>query len=88
MPIRYDYRHNSFWRVQQRKVERGIANRSFSVTQLTSDFEVVGEYDIPEKKSISSFSILFTDDKVLFPYMGGDYIGENNIAFYGLNLNE
>ena len=88
MPIRYDYRHNSFWRVQQRKVERGIANRSFSVTQLTSDFEVVGEYDIPEKKSISSFNILFTDDKVLFPYMGGDYIGENNIAFYGLNLNE
>lgn len=89
LPIRYDYRHNSFWRAQQRKTERGgIAGKSFSITQLDSDFKLVGEYDMPKKKNISPFSILFTNDKVLFPYMGGDYIGENNIAFYGLKLNE
>lgn len=86
MPVRYDFRHGFFWRVQQKKVEKGIANKSFSVTQMTSDFELVDEYDMPEKKSISSFTILFTDGKVLFPYMGGEYIGENNMAFYGLKL--
>ncbi len=87
MPIRYDYRHNSFWRVQQRKINGGgIAGKPFSVTRLTSDFELIGEYDMPEKKNISSFNVLFTDDKVLFPYMGGEYIGENNMAFYGLKL--
>ena len=64
----------------------GIAGKPFSVTQLTSDFELIGEYDMPEKKNISSFNVLFTDDKVLFPYMGGEYIGENNMAFYGLKL--
>lgn len=86
MPVRYDYRHNSFWRVQQKKIIRGLANRSFSVTHLTPEFEVINEYDIPENKNISSFNILFTDDKVLFPYMGGEYIGENNVAFYGLKF--
>lgn len=89
MPIRYDYHHDSFWRVQQRKTEGGgVAGKSFSVTQLTSEFELIGEYDMPEKKNISSYNVLFTEDKVLFPYMGGEYIGENNIAFYGLNLKE
>lgn len=88
MPVRYDRHHDSFWRVQQRKTERGLAGKPFSVTRLTSGLELVGEYDMPENKDISSFNVLFTDDKVLFPYMGGEYIGENNIAFYGLKLED
>lgn len=87
LPVRYDYRHQCFWRVQQRKIDGGgIAGKPFSVTQLTLDLELVGEYDMPAKKKISSYTILFTDNKVLFPYLGGDYIGENNIAFYGFKI--
>ena len=89
VPLRYDpYRH-CFWRMQQkpRPKEGGkINHRSFSVTRISSNFEHIGEYKIPEGKNISSFSILFTDDKVLFPYLGGEYIGLNNMAFYGLKL--
>lgn len=89
LPLRYDpYRH-CFWRMQQkpRPKEGGkINHRSFSVTRISSNFEHIGEYKIPEGKNISSFSILFTDDKVLFPYLGGEYIGLDNMAFYGLKL--
>lgn len=58
--------------------------KTFSATQLTSNFELVGEYGISEKKNISSFCLLFTNDKILFPYMGGEYIDKNSIALYGL----
>lgn len=89
LPVRYDCRHNFFWRVQQRKTEGGgIAGKSFSVTQMTLDFEFIDEIDIPEKKNISSFTMLFMYDKVLFPYLGGEYVGVNNISFYGLKLQE
>lgn len=89
LPVRYDYRHNSFWRVQQRKTEGGgIVGKSFSVTQMTLDFEFIDEIDIPEKKKISSFTMLFMYDKVLFPYLGGEHVGLNNISFYGLKLQE
>ena len=89
MPVYYDYRHQLFWRVQQRKTEGGgLAGKSFSVVQLTLDFELIGEYNIPENRNISSFTILFTDDKIFFAYLGGEYISENNIAFYGLKLSQ
>lgn len=87
LPLRYDRLHQCYWRVQQRKIDGGgVAGKPFSVTRLTPDFGFVGEYDMPAKKRISSFTILFTDDKVLFPYLGGEYIGENNIAFYGFKF--
>lgn len=87
MPIRYDRHRNNFWRVQQKKIiGTGVAGKPFSVTRLSADFDVINEYDTPERKEISSFSILFLSDKVLFPYLGGEYIGLDNIAFYGIKL--
>ena len=88
MPIRYDVLHKAFWRIQAKPSERGIFERDFTVSRISPDFKLIGEYDIPDakKKSVSCFSILFTEDTVLFPYMGGEYIGENNMAFYGLKL--
>ena len=88
MPLRYDALHKSFWRIQLKPTDRGIFSRDFTISQISPDFKLMGEYDIPDakKKSISCFSILFTEEAVLFPYMGGDYIGENNMAFYGLKL--
>ncbi len=87
LPIRYDYRHNNYWRIQQKpQIHSGRSSKSCSVTRFSTNFEIMGEYDIPSQKGISSFSILFTEDKVLLPYLEGEYIGENNIAFYGLKL--
>ena len=88
MPIRYDALHKAFWRIQAKPSERGVSERDFTVSRISPDFKLIGEYDIPDakKKSVSCFSILFTEDTVLFPYMGGEYIGENNMAFYGLKL--
>ena len=87
MPIRYDRHRNNFWRVQQKKIiGTGVAGKPFSVTRLSADFDVINEYDTPERKEISSFSILFLSDKVLFPYLGGEYIGLDNIVFYGIKL--
>lgn len=87
MPVRYDRFRNNFWRVQQKKnIGTGMAGKPFSISRLTEDFEVIKEYDIPERKDISSYSTLFLPDKVLFPYMGGEHIGMDNIAFYGITL--
>ena len=88
MPIRYDALHKTFWRIQLKPTDRGIFSRDFTISQISPDFKLMGEYDIPDakKKSISCYSILFAEDAVLFPYMGGEYIGENNMAFYGLKL--
>ena len=85
MPIRYDRFRNNFWRVQQNQViGTGIAGKPSTIIRLSEDLEYIYEYEIPEGKDISSFSTLFLPDKVLFPYMGGEYIGMDNVAFYGI----
>ena len=87
MPVRYDRHRNNFWRVQQRKIiGTGIAGKPFSITRLSADFDIINEYDTPERKDISSFSVLFMSDKVLFPYIGGELVDTDNITFYGIAL--
>ena len=89
LPIRYDSHRRTFWRVQHKNnIGAGMSGKAFSVTQLSTNFEVIGEYDIPERKEISSYSMLFTKNMVLFPYLGGEYIGLDNMAFYGLKLKD
>lgn len=90
-PLCYDAYHKTFWRIQQRPVDKekkqGIAGKSFSIMQISTDFKDSREYLIPENQKIH-FNMLFTENMVLLPYQGGEKIGENNICFYGLELNK
>ncbi|MBE6286957.1 MAG: DUF4221 domain-containing protein [Mediterranea massiliensis] len=87
MPLRYDATSNTYWRIQQKPmVNPGLAGKGFSVTRLSDDFEKMAEYDMPDEKNISSFTILFGKNSVYFPYIGGEHIEENNIPFYGLSF--
>lgn len=89
-PLIYDTHRNAFWRVQERPFSsgRGIAGKPFSVSRISSEFELVDEYPILEEthRGRIDSNPVFTKDAVLFSYNGGEYIGENNMAFYGLEV--
>lgn len=89
-PLVYDVCRNTFWRVQERPFSSGSAafGKPFSISQISSDFELLGEYSILEEEfpGLIDKSPIFTDEAVLFTYNGGEYIGLDNMAFYGLKL--
>lgn len=89
-PLIYDNYRNIFWRVQERPFSngRGAFGKPFSISQISPDFVLLGEYAILEEEhcGLVDPNPIFTNDAVLFSYNGGEYIGENNMAFYGLKL--
>ena len=72
--------------LQNKIIGTGIAGKPSTIIRLSEHLEYINEYEIPVGKDISSFSTLFLPNKVLFPYLGGEYIGLDNIAFYGIKL--
>ena len=59
------------------------------------DIEVLTKYiyayanrklHVYERNNNRLIKSLFLPNKVLFPYLGGEYIGLDNIAFYGIKL--
>ena len=91
-PLVYDSHRDTFWRIQERPLSSGSAafGKPFSISQISSNFELLGEYSILEEEfqGLIDKSPIFTNEAVLFTYNGGEYIGLNNMAFYGLKLNE
>lgn len=89
-PLVYDVHRNTFWRVQDRPFSsgRGVAGKPFSISQISSNFELLGEYSILEEEhsGLIDTNPIFTNDVILFTYNGGEYIGLNNMAFYVLKL--
>ena len=89
-PLVYDTHRNIFWRVQERPFSngRGAFGKPFSISKISPDFELLGEYSILEEEhpGLIDTSIIFTNDAILFVYNGGEYINENNMAFCGLKL--
>lgn len=84
-PLRYDAWHRCFWRVQQanKPEKRGIADKPFSVSRISTDFQVMEEYFMPNDKGLLPY-VMFTEDRLMLnrPYRSSD--GESVMCFYGL----
>ncbi len=89
-PIYYDDYRKTFWRVQERPNAngRGVTGKACTVVQISSEFRLIDEFLIQEEKHHGHISPvpIFTENYVLFPYNGGEYVTENNMAFFGLNF--
>lgn len=84
-PLRYDAWHRCFWRVQQtdKPEKRGIADKPFSVSRISTDFQVMEEFLIPNDLGLLPY-VMFTEDRVMLnrPYWPSDV--ESVMCFYGL----